>query len=203
VKIVQIKGANGSGKTTIVKQLISCSNDVNLLTVPKTDKVFATAMDDIGWVAVGKYPEDSKMGGCDNFKTIDETKRAIRLAMKYRPESWIVFEGMMISTIKSTFYDMLLGVEKAYKYKIHPLFVILEATPQGCLNRLSARGTRRANLKVANVENKCNLVIRHAKTYEPQYVRWMDVESISLERMVREFLIAVDDDALLNELGKI
>jgi deoxyadenosine/deoxycytidine kinase len=203
MKIVQIKGANGSGKTTIVKQLISYSANVKLLKLPDTDKVFATAMDDIGWVAIGKYPEDSKMGGCDNFKTIEEIKHGIRLATRARPDAWIVFEGMMISTIKSTFYNMLLSMEKAYDNEVHPLFVILRASTQGCLNRLAGRGTMKSNLKVENIENKCELVVRHAKTYDPRYVRWMDVDTIPLERMGLEFLKLVDDDALVEDFSNM
>ena len=203
MKIVQIKGANGSGKTTIIKQLLSYSANTKVLKISKTQTVFGTAMDDIGWIVLGKYPEDSKMGGCDNFKTIDEVKRGIRLAMQARPDSWVVFEGMMISTIKSTFYDELLRLEKAYPKNVHPLFVILQATPQGCLNRLSGRGTMKSNLKVENIENKCEMVIRHAQTYDPKYVRWIDVESTPLERMGLEFLKAVDDEALVADFSRM
>ena len=202
MKIVQIKGANGSGKTTIVKQLIKYSANTRLLKISKTQTVFATALDDIGWVALGKYPEDSKMGGCDNFKTIEEVKRGIRMAVNARPDAWIVFEGMMISTIKSTFYDLLLHIERA-RPKIHPLFVILNATPQGCLNRLAGRGTMKSNLKVENIENKCKMVVRHAKTYDQKYVRWIDVETTPMERMGLEFLRAVDDAALVEDFCRM
>jgi deoxyadenosine/deoxycytidine kinase len=202
MKIVQIKGANGSGKTTIAKQLINYSANTKALKLAKTRKVFATALDDIGWVILGKYPEDSKMGGCDNFKTIEEVKRGIRVAIQARPDAWVMFEGMMISTIKSTFYDMLLQIEEA-RPKIHPLFVILNATPQGCLNRLAGRGTMKSNLKVENIENKCKQVIRHAKTYDQKYVRWIDVETTPLERMGLEFLRAVDDVALVDDFCRM
>lgn len=67
-KVVQIKGSNGSGKTTIVKQLIALSNEARTLTWHSLrNKVYATIMPDIGWVALGNYPADKPMGGCDNF----------------------------------------------------------------------------------------------------------------------------------------
>ena len=203
-KICQIKGSNGSGKTTIVKQLIHFSSDVKVLTLKSTGEVFATAMDDIGWVAIGDYPEDKKMGGCDKFPrpgTVSLIKDAIRTAMIARPDYWIVFEGMMISTIKSTFYHYLLMLEMSEG--IIPLFVILNADVQGCMDRLGDRGTARSNRSklVENVGSKCELVVRHARTYEPKYVRWLDVENIPVDRMALEFIKAVDDVTLEDELS--
>ena len=203
MKIVQIKGSNGSGKTTIVKQLIRYSSDVRVLKCKSTGDIFATAMDDIGWLAIGSYPEDKKMGGCDKFPrpgTISLIKDAIRISMKSRPDYWIVFEGMMISTIKSTFYDYLLMLERTKG--IVPLFVILNTTVHGCMGRLGDRGTARSNRSklVENVGSKCELIIRHARTYEPKYVRWLDVERIPVDDMVLEFIRAVDDVTLEDEL---
>ena len=204
MKIVPIKGSNGSGKTTIVKQLIQISSDVNELKLKSTGDIFATAMDDIGWLAIGSYPKDKKMGGCDKFPrpgTISLIKDAIRISMKARPDFWIVFEGMMISTIKSTFYDYLLMLEKSEG--ITPLFVILNATVQGCMSRLGDRGTARSNRSklVENVGSKCELVVRHARTYNPKYVRWLDIENMPVDRMALEFIKAVDDVTLEDELS--
>ena len=203
MKIVQIKGSNGSGKTTIVKQLIRCSSDVKELKLKSTGYIFATAMDDIGWLAIGSYPDDKKMGGCDKFPrpgTISLIKDAIRISMKSRPDFWIVFEGMMISTIKSTFYDYLLMLERTKG--ITPLFVILNATVHGCMGRLGDRGTARSNRSKLedNVGSKCELIIKHAGTYDPKYVRWLDVEHIPVDDMVLEFIKAVDDVMLEDEL---
>ena len=203
MKIVQIKGSNGSGKTTIVKQLINYSSDVKVLSIKSTGRIFATAMDDIGWVAIGEYPEDKKMGGCDKFPrpgTVKLIKEAIRTAMVARPDFWIVFEGMMISTIKSTFYDYLLMLERSEG--ITPLFVVLNSSVQGCMSRLGDRGTARSNRSklVKNVGSKCKLVIRHARTYDPKYVRWLDVERVPVDNMALEFIRAVDDVTLEDEL---
>lgn len=104
-KIVQIKGSNGSGKTTLVKRLGELSETWSYL-VDDNDRVVATIFDDIGWVAIGEYKPDAAMGGCDKMPDIESIKQAILSALVMCPGFWVVFEGMMISTIKSTFYQM-------------------------------------------------------------------------------------------------
>ena len=203
MKIIQIKGANGSGKTTIVKQLIASSNNVRELKGLDDSGVHATYMSDLGWAAIGKYPDKSKMGGCDNLKTIDNIKSAICKTIEYCGDegAWIVFEGMMISTIKSTFYNFLRELPGMYPdYNIEPMFVILDACTEKCVSRIMGRGTMRTNLNLENIRNKCNIVRRHAKTYDQDLVRWMKVDSIGVDNMLPVFLELVGDREILGEL---
>jgi adenylate kinase len=196
IKIVQIKGSNGSGKTTIVKQMIKFSSDVGELDMD--DKIYATTIEDYGWVAIGRYPDESKMGGCDTMKTIEDIKRAIWRAHVERPDYWIVFEGMMISTIKSTFYNLLMEMKQ--DRIADPCFVILKADVDVCVRNINGRGTRRDGLNVDNVANKCELVVRHALTYDPKYVKWMDVKNIPLDRMAIDFLALVGDMRMAEDM---
>lgn len=196
--IAQIKGSNGSGKTTIVKQLLSHSD---VISVHNEDAGCLTVAEDLGWVVVGKYSMDKAMGGCDTVSSgVEGIKSLIYGAMEYcvgRLDMYgIVFEGMMISTIKSTFYNYVLRWQPLFT----PRFVILQATLEGCLERIRGRGTMKSNLNHDNIRNKCEMVIRHAMTYDPQYVRWIDVEHIPVEQMLPEFLKAVDDKVLLEAL---
>ena len=114
-----------------------------------------------------------------------------------RPDLYygVVFEGMMISTIKSTFYDYLAWLTG--EYGITPRFVILEATVDGCVSRIDARGTRRSIMKPASVASKCALVLRHAATYPPRFVKYIDVEHTPESLMIVEFLKAVGDEEML------
>lgn len=197
-RIVQIKGSNGSGKTTIVKQLGALSENWTYLEWPD-GTIYATQFDDINWVAIGKYDPDAKMGGCDLMPDIDSMKRAIKDVLKYCPGYWIVFEGMMISTIKSTFYNFLLDMQKSHKH-IEPLFLILKSTTEGCVQRITDRGTMKPGLNIDNVAAKCELVVNHAKTYDPNYVRWLPVETTPLDAMVHIFLWEVQDNQLMDAL---
>lgn len=202
IKIVQVKGSNGSGKTTLVKQLGALSERWSYLTrlVPGgKDEIIATAFDDIGWVAIGEYRPDAAMGGCDKMPSVESILTAIEMVLSLRPGFWIVFEGMMISTIKSTFYDALMALHEDHP-RIEPLFVILKSTPEGCYNRIQGRGTMKPGLNMDNVAHKCDMVIRHAKTYDPDYVRWIDVETTPVDCMLDEFLWEVQDNQVMDAL---
>ena len=205
MKIVQIKGSNGSGKTTIVKQMLVLEPDP--IYVEWSDGTcFATLMPEVGWVAIGKYSLDKKMGGCDGMKTVQLIKEAIldawAVAVNFervtgRNMFGVVFEGMMISTIKSTFYDFLLSLEIP---SIEPLFIILRASFEGCIDRIRNRGTMRKNLNHDNIRGKCELVVHHAETYDQKYVRYIDVDNTPEEDMLKAFAGRVGDYNLLARL---
>lgn len=186
MKIVQIKGANGSGKSTIAFQLLELSNDVEY-----TD--YGTILHDLGWVLIGRYvPGKLTSNGCDKMGVVATIKDAIGVAFTNHPGFNILFEGMMISTIKSTFYNFLLELHNVY-CDVQPLFVVMDSTPQACLKRLSLRGTKKSNLKIGNIVNKCNLVVRHAKTYDQELVRWFHVDDVELDDMLDTFLELIEE----------
>jgi hypothetical protein len=175
------------------------SQDIEELSAKK-NWVYATAMHDIGWAAIGRYPPMSKMGGCDLMKSVDEIKTAILWTLGEHPDYYVVFEGMMVSTIKTTFYNYLM--ELRYRHpQIHPRFVILKTSLDGCVNRIIGRGTMKPGLNTANIYNKAQSILAHAKTYDQKYVRYIDVESLELEEMLPAFLKAVNDKELIERLA--
>lgn len=189
VKVVQIKGSNGSGKTTIVKQMLALSEQVEYLTWGmghNKPRIYATMMHDLGWAAVGNYRLDQPMGGCDLLKSNNEIKCALLDIIDDYPRYNVVFEGMMISTIKSTFYNFLLDLERTDG--IEPVFVILRASIDTCLEHLRIRGTMKENVSVDNVASKCQMVIRHAAEYDQKYVRHINVNLMPVENMLMTFL---------------
>lgn len=201
LKLVQIKGSNGSGKTTIVKQLLALDvYDGDPYLRGDDGTILVTVNPNVGWAAIGPYYDDKPMGGCDKLKSIQQIKDAIEFAIQWCQSKdcmfGVVFEGMMISTIKSTFYEFAAAMQREHGVEI--FFVILRASLEGCLERIEARGTRRSNLNLEKINKKCVSILRHAGTYDQRYVRYIDVDAIPVEAMISEFLVAVGDEELLD-----
>lgn len=95
MKIIQIRGSNGAGKTTIVREYIE-RNGFEPISVKvggseiECSKVGST-------IIIGRY-DRNECGGCDAcVKSGDELKNTIaKIARELRPEA-IVFEGFIYS----------------------------------------------------------------------------------------------------------
>lgn len=193
--VVQIKGANGSGKTTIIKQLIALSNDM-FHVLDERQKPYATILYDLQWAILGHYPDTSAMGGCDSIHTVQRTKDILLELLDAYPGYWIVFEGMMISTTMTMYHYML---ELKELRGIDPAVVVLQSSVDGCLKRIEQRrGSPLENGEL--VAQKCALVMRHQ--YQPGDVVYLNVDEISKDRMLEAFLTSIGDaDLLQNHMG--
>lgn len=113
--LVNIRGCNGSGKSTIP---ISMMDDPDMfvqeLVGSDGKKISAlTVFPSYGWVALGTY--FNKTGGLDTLKNNDVTRMTLYAALDLFPEYDILMEGIMASTIRSTYIDLFHEVERNYK----------------------------------------------------------------------------------------
>lgn len=193
-KVVQIKGSNGTGKTTLIKSLIALSNDVHYVHHPETRKPYATVLYDLQWCIIGIYPEEKQMGGCDNIRTVQEVKDILLELVEQYSGYWIAFEGMLLSTTM-TLYNYMLDLQASHG--IEPFVVVLQATPEGCLKRIEKR--RGSPLERTNlVAQKCELVMRHQ--YQPGHVAYLNVDTLTIDEMLPAFLKIVGDDLVYSYL---
>lgn len=194
-KIVQIKGSNGTGKTTIMKQLVALSEDKYLVRHPITHKPYATVLYDLQWCLVGLYPEDRQMGGTDNIHTVAEMKAIIKELVETYPGYWVALEGMMISTTM-TIYNYMLELKEA-GYNVEPCVVVLQSSVEGCIKRIEKRrGSPLARTDL--VANKCELVMKHV--YHPGHVTYINIDRVCEEDMLATFLKTVGDDLVYSYL---
>lgn len=191
-KLVQIKGANGSGKTTIVKQLIALEPKPILLSDPSLlkGKPYATVLPKLGWVAVGHYPVTAKGGGCDLIHTVDELKYILNLLALNNPSYHIVFEGVMVSTTM-TMYNHMLGFDPL---KRQPLVVMLMSDMDGAIKRLSKRkGVQVSPEQFTQLAPKIERMVTQIKRHDPRHLRFIYVDDLDEADMVWEFLACCEE----------
>lgn len=190
VRVVNIKGPTGSGKSTIVKQMID--NDTYFMLDGK--KPYATVFPNIQWAAVGSYKADGAptSNGCDYVGKVDLIKEYIGNILDELPGYDVVFEGAMISTIISTYYQYLLYLQK--RDKVRPGFVLLQTSPDKCLERMAGRGSLRPGIDMERLATRCETVVNNAiKHYDPKYIRILKVDEVQQEDMLKTFLQLVVD----------
>jgi cytidylate kinase len=196
-KVIQIKGANGSGKTTIARQLIGLSN--NVIPLHDTDnrfrfigrKPFAMYLADLDWIVVGNYPEGGLSGGCDGLPDVATMKAVIAYLVIAYPTAWILFEGAMISSTMTLYYfirDLAL-TDKTFE----PVAVLLRASVEGCIKRLEKRkGVELTETSFTRVADKCKAILRQDALYERTHLRHIDVDAVEECDMVYDFLVTVE-----------
>lgn len=137
--IVNIRGCNGAGKSTIPMSLMGLDPDYEIvkLGVGKTGKPCNPALTifhKLKWVALGTYL--SKTGGMDTYGSNQETKMALEYALKHYPDYDIVMEGVLASTIKSTYAELFRELEA----QGHQVLIMAFVPPlKVCLERIQQR----------------------------------------------------------------
>lgn len=112
--LVNIRGCNGAGKSTIPMSMMD-DPEMYVQEVMGSDgkKIGAvTVFPSYGWVALGTY--FNKTGGMDGLKNNWCTRATLIFALELYPEYDILMEGIMASTIRSTYIDLFHYIEDYY-----------------------------------------------------------------------------------------
>lgn len=112
--LVNIRGCNGAGKSTIPMSMMDDPKMfVQDLYYSDGKKMGAlTVFPSYGWVALGTY--FNKTGGMDTLKNNEVTRMTLCAALDLFPEYDVLMEGIMASTIRSTYIDLFHAIEDAY-----------------------------------------------------------------------------------------
>lgn len=147
--IVNLRGTNGSGKSTVARKLFSSgagAKEIDLAPyyTPKGQKryVIGYEVPENDLIVVGSYR--TECGGCDAIKTQDLVCEAVRHASGLAAH--VFFEGVIVSTLFSRYMNLskeLGGL--VWAYMDTPLDV--------CLERISRRNGGKA-IKTELVANK-------------------------------------------------
>lgn len=137
--VLQVRGANGTGKSTVVSGLLERYKDkiepVSIIHGKHRIKCHASAGNKL--FIIGEYSDSKTCGGCDaSIKNADELKWVIAYVSKYIKPDVMVFEGVLYGK------TALLATElNAYFKAIKAEFIsiCLEPSFEGSLERIYAR----------------------------------------------------------------
>lgn len=93
-KIIRIIGSHGTGKTSLAKRLLMSDDGFDEI---KTEYGYYCVSKNKLFVAIGKY--SIKCGGCDCIKTLDKTLLFVDKLVKNYPNSNIIVEGCLLSSV--------------------------------------------------------------------------------------------------------
>ena len=189
--LVNIRGCNGAGKSTIP---MSMMNDPDMYVVEKSvdgkKKKILTVFPTYKWIALGSYL--NKTGGMDVLPNKEVKQKALWYALKKFPDYDILMEGVIDSTIFSTYVELFKEVEERYPER---KVVIANFLPpfETCIERVYTRNGGKP-IKEDAVLSKYKSVERNVKKFkEAGFVSLrLDTSRIRKEDMLRKFLKTVE-----------
>lgn len=191
--IVNIRGCNGAGKSTVPMEMMRADPDFEVvrLGVSKTGKPCSPALTifhKLGWIALGTY--FNKTGGMDTYKNNADTVMALYYALRNYPEYDIVMEGVIASTIKSTYAELFRELEEDGQQVLIMAFV---PPLEVCLERIQSRnGGKPINEEL--VASKWRSVCSGIDYFRNEGLTCLRIDNskCSKESMLKNFLKTVD-----------
>lgn len=193
--LVNIRGCNGAGKSTIPMSMMG-DPEMYVHEIMGSDgkKIGAiTVFPTYRWVALGTY--FNKTGGMDTLRNNETTRMTLYAALDGFPEYNVLMEGIMASTIRSTYIDLFREVERYYLDAEEPLkVIILSIIPpiEVALNRVYKRNGGKP-IKEEAVRRKWDIVVRNVSAFSEAGFTSLKVNSAKVpkERMLSAFLNTV------------
>lgn len=160
--MINVRGCNGSGKSTIPMSML---DDPEMYVVEKPykgkDRKLLTIFPTYGWVVLGSY--HNKCGGLDGYVDTDMIKKGLWYALKKYPEYHILMEGVIPSTVYSTYEKLFLEVQQKYPER-RVVVVNLLPPVEVCLQRIQARNGGKP-IKEDLVSSKWSTVAKNADKF--------------------------------------
>lgn len=179
MKIYQIRGTSGSGKTTVMRNFMKPNRWEQVHSPGRKKPLMCYNENDL--IVLGDY--ESLYGGCD---TIGSAKAVYELIQKLAVGSYngkeraIVCEGLLLS--EDTKWALQLRNE-GHELKI----LFLTTLPQECLNRIKSRRAKAGNEKPLNPNNTLNRL----NAIERAYQKLSNQENITVRRCQSKHAVSI------------
>lgn len=187
--LVNIRGCNGAGKSTIP---MSMRDDPEMYVHEIRDSdgkrmSAITVFPTYGWVALGTY--FNKTGGMDTLRDNWTTRMTLYAALDGFPEYNVLMEGIMASTIRSTYIDLFQEVQEYYGDDLTIMILSLLPPVEVAISRVYSRNGGKPINEEA-VRGKWETVARNVAAFgEAGFTSiTLNTAKIPKERMLRVFL---------------
>lgn len=150
--IINIRGTSGSGKTTIVKSLLSLGAKTSFREAGRKQPLgylVSTSIPAIGnFCVLGHY--ESACGGCDTLPGYDRIFELVREGLRMAPT--VIFEGLLVSE------EVRRTVELHQQYEDQLRVIFLNTDVEVCLQSIRARREARGDTRPLKEDNTRNRV---------------------------------------------
>lgn len=189
--IVNIRGCNGAGKSTVPMSMLSdLGMYVEELKYSDGKRIGAfTVFPSYGWIALGTY--FNKTGGLDGIRNMECVKTTLYAALGMYPDYDIIMEGILCSTVFSSYSDLFHTIENQTGRQV----MILSLLPpfEVCLERIQSRNGGKP-IKEDLVAGKRASVARSHEKFKQEGFTCVKVDSsrVPKERMLNAFFKTVN-----------
>lgn len=199
--LVNIRGCNGSGKSTIAMQMMEEDDSYTYHGVGRKENgdpksPYITVFPRLKWVALGHYR--AKTGGMDTIATNEDILSAFRYAWKNYPSYDILMEGVIASTIKSTYIDLFTEYQRKSKDNaIDPprKIIVINFLPpvDVCIRRVLRRNGGKP-VKEDQIQSKWATVNKNVVAFREAGITALKVDTSKIKKseMLPKFLCIVD-----------
>lgn len=189
--LVNIRGCNGAGKSTVPMSMLSDPGMyVEELKYSDGKRIGAfTVFPAYGWIALGTY--FNKTGGLDGIRNMECVKITLYAALGMYPDYDIIMEGILCSTVFSSYSDLFHTIENQTGRQV----MILSLLPplEVCLERIQSRNGGKP-IKEDLVAGKRISVARSHEKFKREGFTCVKVDSsrVPKERMLNAFFKTVN-----------
>lgn len=161
-KLVNIRGCNGSGKSTIPHSMIRLDKGTFeiLWEYEGKNRVIATVCPKFNFILLGNY--HSKTGGLDTIYSTQEIKDATSVFWGVNMN--LLMEGVLASTVRQTYIDLYKGCNENSELKREIIIYNLLPPLSVCLDRIQKRNGGKV-IKEDMVELKWKTVSRNVEKF--------------------------------------
>lgn len=190
--LVNIRGCNGAGKSTIPMSMMD-DPEMYVHEIRGSDGKRMSAITifpTYGWVALGTY--FNKTGGMDTLRDNWTTRMTLYAALDGFPEYNVLMEGIMASTIRSTYIELFQEVQEYYGDDLTIMIISLLPPVEVAISRVYSRNGGKPINEEA-VRGKWETVARNVAAFREAGFISLKVNSAKVpkEKMLSAFLKTV------------